>query len=783
MSKRRFVRLVPVVCAALTGIATVALPAQASASLATMTVTSTADLSAPCSPGAVSLRCAILAANHAGSGVTIAFSIPSGDPGCVGTPTVCTIAPTKALPPLTASDTVIDGFTQAGGAPNDLPLSRGDDAKIVVRLDGSAAGEGVSGMSITGPRDTVRGLSITGFIICITCGPIPGQVTGGSGIEVLSTDDVVAGNFLGLLPDGLTGAPNQLAGVDVTGPDAGSATIGGIDPASTNVLSGNEQCTSGDCEGFGAYVDVSGPGTIVERNLIGTTASGRTELPNAATGLVVLAARTTVTGNVISGSGGDAVLTGGDGITLSHNLIGTDATGLRGVENHSHGIDIQANGNVVSNNVISHNGDTGLVVSGTGTVVRGNLIGTDAAGTRALANGFDPSAIFLGQPINGTDGIVLCGGGNTVGGSRPRQGNLVSGNVGNGIFVGADGNIIQGNLVGTDATGAVALPNKVDGIGSRANGFKGVGFCQQASNGGGGANNTIGGTEAGAGNLVSGNLGHGIDLVGARNVTIAGNRIGTNLAGTAALGNKGAGVILGPTCDDGVCTPSTGDQIQGNAVGANGKDGVDVNGLGGGTGIIIAGNMIGTDAAGQPTFGNGGAGIAIGHRASSDVVGGIGPSDANLIAGNAGPGILIGAAAGDSATHVVVEGNATFANGGLGIDLAPQGVIDCSTTPPGPNGYAACPVIGAATTTSVSGTACPGCTVELFRALAGTGDSGHGEGAKLVGRGLAASDGTWSVAVAPGAVGSGDQVTATATTPVGTVPPGTSEFAANVAVS
>jgi parallel beta-helix repeat protein len=782
MSKRRFVRLVPVVCAALTTISTGILPAKASAGRAAVTVTSTADLSTPCSPGAVSLRCAIDAANLDGN-ATIAFAIPSGDPGCEGTPTVCTIAPTKALPPLTASDTVIDGFTQVGSVPNDLPLSRGDDAKIVVRLDGSAAGQGVSGLTLAGPRDTVRGLSITGFISCFVCGPIPGQVTGGSGIEVLSTDDVVAGNFLGLLPDGLTAAPNQFAGVLVTGLDAGSATIGGIDPASTNVLSGNKQCSFGDCEGFGAYVDVSGPRTLVERNLIGTTASGRTRLPNAATGLVVLAARTTVTLNVISGSGGDAVLTGGNRITLSHNLIGTDAAGLRGVENHSHGIDIQANGNVVRDNVISHSGDTGLVVSGTATIVQGNRIGTDVTGTRALGNGFDPSAIFLGQPINGTDGIVLCGEGNTVGGSKSGQGNLVGGNIGNGIFVGAGGNVVQGNLIGTDATGAVALPNRVDGIGSRADVFKGAGFCQQAANGGGSASGTIGGMAAGAGNLVSGNLGDGIDLVGASNFTIAGNRIGTSLDGTAALGNKGAGVVLGPTCDDGVCTPSTGDQVRGNLVSANGKNGVDVNGLGDGTGIIIAGNKIGTDGAGHPTFGNGGAGIAIEQHASSDVVGGIGPSDANLVAANAGPGILIGAGAGDSSTHVVVEGNATFANSGLGIDLAPQGVIDCSTPPPGPNGYAPCPVIAAATTTSVSGTACPGCTVEVFLALQGVGDSGHGEGAKLVGRGLAASDGTWSIAVEPGALASGDQATATATTPVGTVPPGTSEFAANVAVS
>src|SRR5436305_981122 len=83
-----------------------------------------------------------------------------------------------------------------------------------------------------------------------------GLETGGSGVEVHGTDDMVAGNFLGLLPDGVTAVPNQFAGVNVTGTGAGTARIGGTDPASTNVLSGNRQCTLGDCQGFGAYVDV-----------------------------------------------------------------------------------------------------------------------------------------------------------------------------------------------------------------------------------------------------------------------------------------------------------------------------------------------------------------------------------------------------------------------------------------------------------------------------------------------------------------------------------------------
>src|SRR5439155_19974889 len=109
--------------------------------------------------------------------------------------------------------------------------------------------------------------------------------------------------------------------------------------------------------------------------------------------------------------------------------------------------------------------------------------------------------------------------------------------------------------------------------------------------------------------------------------------------------------------------------------------------------------------------------------------------------------------------------------------------VDCSTTPPGPNDYVPCPVIASAGTAAVSGTACPGCTVEVFVARPGAGDSGHGEGARLVGRTFAAGDGAWTVTVPAGTLASGDQVTATATTPPGTTPPETSEFAANRVVS
>src|SRR5690242_19466422 len=482
----------------------VALPGPARAS-ATLVVNTTADLPAPCQAGAFSLRCAIAQANADGSGDTIDFHIPANAPGCTGTPAVCTIQPRRSLPVLTASSTVIDGSSQPGAAPDTVPISRGDNAVITVRLDGTLAGKGVDGIDVTGAHDTVRGLSITGFIVCFVCGPNPGQQTGGAGLSLRGVGDVVAGNMIGVEPDGRTPVPNQFTAVEVVaakGP-VGSEVIGGSSPAATNLLSGNKSCMNGDCEGFGVDVE-SGTGTLIERNLIGTTASGRATLADT-TGVVLLSPGNRLgggggaSGNVSSGNVGDGALPGAPR-TVTGNLIGTDATGRAALQNRGHGIDAQSAGDVIRNNVISANGDTGVVLHG-GDTVQGNKIGTDAAGRVPLGNGLHPSALFLGQPINGTDGIVTCGDGNTIGGPSPGTGNLISASGGDGISLVSSHNTVQGNTIGTDMTGAAALGNRVDGIGSRSDVLKGTGFCQQAPRTGG-SDNLIGGAAAGGGNLI-----------------------------------------------------------------------------------------------------------------------------------------------------------------------------------------------------------------------------------------------------------------------------------------
>ena len=224
----------PVVAVALALFA--AAPVQAVAAGVTLTVNTTKDLGPTCQAAAFSLRCAIVQANADGSGDTIAFQIPSSDAGCAGTAVVSTLRPTSTLPPLTSAGTVIDGYTQSGSVANSLAMRLGDNARIVVRLDGSLAGKGVDGLSLQGSGNTVRGIDITGFILCDGCTGIPGQITGGSGLRINGSGELVVGDFIGLLPDGHTPAPNQFAGVHVFG--TGANTIGGSAAAAADVISG-----------------------------------------------------------------------------------------------------------------------------------------------------------------------------------------------------------------------------------------------------------------------------------------------------------------------------------------------------------------------------------------------------------------------------------------------------------------------------------------------------------------------------------------------------------------
>src|SRR5262249_48617939 len=157
----------------------------------------------------------------------------------------------------------------------------------------------------------------------------------------------------------------------------------------------------------------------------------------------------------------------------------------------------------------------------------GNFIGTDKTGTAAVANANSGVAIFSPN--------------NTVGGTTAAARNLVSGNssIGIALFAGARNNLVQGNYVGTDVTGLHALANRYHGVAVSA-------VANMADPTLEATGNTVGGTAAGAGNVLSGNGNFGLALIGpgAQHTLVQGNFCGTDKNGTAAVANGKDGVDI-----------------------------------------------------------------------------------------------------------------------------------------------------------------------------------------------------------------------------------------------
>ena len=256
---------------------------------------------------------------------------------------------------------------------------------------------------------------------------------------------------------------------------------------------------------------------------------------------------------------------GGAGSALESSYVGLGTDGVTDLGNANDGVIVggSASGTQIGpGNVISGNGQEGVHLQGSGgTIVQGNFIGTNAAGTAAVANG--------------QRGILMNGGsGNTIGGTSAAARNVISGNLNVGIIVGgASNNTIQGNRIGTNAAGTAAVPNGPGGI--QLLGGTSAPF--------GASGNTIGGIAAGAGNLISGNTGPGILMnsnavsPGVTGNTIRGNLIGTSVTGTtSALGNTGHGISI----------VNVGG-ISGNVIGAGGAGSENVIAYNGGDGISI----------------------------------------------------------------------------------------------------------------------------------------------------------------------------------------------------
>ena len=286
------------------------------------------------------------------------------------------------------------------------------------------------------------------------------------------------------------------------------------------------------------------------------------------------------------------------------------------------------------------------------------------------------------------------------------------------ILVAETDNRVTGCFLGTDRTGSVAMPGTENGIEIDGSGH------------------IIGGVYAGEGNVVSGHEQAGINIFrDASDILVQGNLIGTDVTGTYAIGNK-VGVQIGSInlqrITIGGLTPGARNIISGNDV-----QGVQLGGANGAgdqsQGHRIVGNFIGTDITGTIAVPNGIGVQIITESVTNQLV------DRNVIAFN-GQGVLVE----QGATDNTISQNSIFSNGGVGIDLANDGVTpnDAGDIDTGPNNLMNFPVLTSALTTPgqlvVRGTIdTPNpetVTIELFANPVSGGDpTGHGEGAEFLG--------------------------------------------------
>ena len=415
-------------------------------------------------------------------------------------------------------------------------------------------------------------------------------------------------------------------------------------------------------------------------------------------------------------------------------------------------------------------GVDGLRITAGNSVVSGLIINRFSSdGVELTENGGNiVEGNYIGTDATGTvdqgnafQGLNIASSNNLIGGTVATARNVVSGNDNTGILItaGTIGNVVQGNFVGTNAAGTAALGNG-----------SGVVTMGQSGNF---SSHTIGGTVPGSRNIISGNKGTGVLIGGTLTGSLVqGNFIGTDVTGTAAIGNLSDGVLInfGSAKNTiGGTTTAARNVISGN--GANGvRSDYHPN--------TIQGNFIGTQQNGLSPLGNSANGVLI-NSTVNNAIGGSASGAGNTIGFNGGAGVLM---LGASST---VSSNAVFANTGLGIDLEGDGVTpnDPCDGDSGANNRQNTPVITSSNSSSGSTTiqgaldSAPNVSFKIEFFSSGACDpSGTGEGEKFIGSTAVTTDSGCRASFVvnfPIAVPAGSFITATATDSNGN----TSEFA------
>jgi CSLREA domain-containing protein len=516
---------------------------------------------------------------------------------------------------------------------------------------------------------------------------ISGNSQAGIVLQNNAANNSISANLIGADVTGNAALPNGQAGILIRS-GARDNTI-----SQRNVISGHALSAS-SC---GIRIDPTANGdNRIFGNYIGTNANGNARLGNSV-GVLIESNDASIgvsnsPPNVISGNASQGVLVQSssaiNNVAVRNNFIGTDATGFNDL-NLGSPVGVVVTGQVtntsVTNNVISGN-LTGVDISlGAVATVSKNLIGLTANGEGSLPNLIGVAVVqtsdssITGNTVSGNlIGILL---GDGIGplpnqlSARVEAVRLKHLRVSAGILT--ENNIVQGNRVGTNATGTMAVRNR----------FIGIAIGENARN------NQIGGRfSKGEGNTVSGQTSDTSNAYGIfigtlsenpppeqlpQNNFIQGNRVGIKSAGFETLPNN-KGIVLSKAVNNiiGADLSQCGDNSEenipcddyGNVVGGNREEGILAAGVET-TGNRFVSNWIGI-APDETPIGNGSHGILITNQASGTIIGGPEPNSGNTIAQNGGAGVRIDETAG---CCNLVDPNSIFGNAGIGIDIGPEG--------------------------------------------------------------------------------------------------------------
>jgi len=383
-----------------------------------------------------------------------------------------------------------------------------------VQLDGSA--NQVLGNYIGLGPDGLAPLGNADGVLLYGNGNVIGSGSGGGNIISANTGKGIYARFL----DGITIVGNRIGTSANGGIKRGNGTEGVYLGSVLNAVIGGELAAQGNViSGNGGGIYAAGASGIVRNNLIGLAADGVASIGNAGDGITVydsvLDIGTNSAGNIIAGNGRDGISANSGTLSIRGNRIGTDASGTQARANLT-GIGIGGATVVVSQNLISGNTQTGIAINSltANAEIIDNRIGTDAVGNATIGNGDGGSSGI--RVVRAAPGLVI---------GAPGHGNQISGNY-RGITLddGTADILVQGNNIGLNAAQNAKLGNTETGLLM------------------GGTNHQIGGIASGAGNVISGNGSPAMSIGDGGGHHIEGNLIGTNAALATGLGN-GTGIV------------------------------------------------------------------------------------------------------------------------------------------------------------------------------------------------------------------------------------------------